>query len=113
MSLENIQKVVGFGLAVGESILEAMNQTSALAKGAVFLKLVEQVPDLIGIDYSALAMEAKSLTPDQLDQLNKYIDDNFKCDDQKKEALIEDGLSVVVDLVKLCEKAVNVWDSSK
>lgn len=110
MSLDNLKKVVSFGLSLGEAIVAASEQTSALARAAVMLHLVEDVPVLFGVDYSKIGDEVKALSPADLDELNAYIDDNFELPDAKdKEAKIEAAISVVLDLAKVAEKAVAVW----
>lgn len=101
---------MSFGLSLGEAIVAASEQTSALARAAVMLHLVEDVPVLFGVDYSKIGDEVKALSPADLDELNAYIDDNFELPDAKdKEAKIEAAISVVLDLAKVAEKAVAVW----
>lgn len=109
MSMENLKKVVGFGLTVGEVIIAAAKASGPLGKAAIMLKLLEDVPSMLGVDYGSLMAEVKALTPEQLDELNVYIDDNFDIADNGKEAMIEAAISVVIDLAKIAEKAVSVW----
>lgn len=109
MNMENLKKVVGFGLSAGEAIVSSLGQSTALGKGMVFLKLVEDLPGLVGVDYAALKEEVKGLTPEQLSDLNMFIDNNFSIDDKEKEQKIEAALSIVIDLAKLVEKAIAVW----
>lgn len=109
MDIENLKKVVGFGLSVGEAVFEASSQPTALAKAASMLHLVEDVPVLFGVDYSALGGEIKSLTPDQLTELNTFIDAQFSIPDADKESKIEAAIALVIDLARVAEKAVAMW----
>jgi len=114
MSMENLKKVVGFGLSVGEAIVAASGQPTVIAKAAIMLHLVEDVPALLGVDYAALKSEISQLTPAELDELNQYIDDNFSLPgDVAKEQAIETAVSVVIDLAKVAEKAAEMWKAKE
>lgn len=109
MSIENLKKIVGFGLAVGEAVLEASDKPTPLAKAAAMLHLLEDVPALFGVDYAALQSEVSQLSPEQLGELNQYIDDNFSIPDAAREQAIETAVSVVIDLAKVAERAAEMW----
>jgi len=109
MSMENLKKVVEFGLDVGEAIIAAAAQPTPLQKGISMLHLLEDVPTLFGVDYSALQAEAKALTPELLDELNSFIDSKFSIPDADKEAKVEAAIGIVIDLAKVAEKAVAMW----
>jgi len=107
--IENLKKVIGFGLDVGEALIAASAQPTPIQKAVSMLHLIEDVPVLFGVDYSLLQSEVKALVPAQLDELNAYIDANFAIPDTDKEAKIEAAIGVVIDLAKLAEKAVAMW----
>lgn len=111
MSIENLQKVVSFGLQLGECIVSAMGASSSIGKATAMLPLLEDVPQLMGVDYAALKAELGQLQPADLDALNAYIDANFSIPDAQKQAKIEAVLSVVIDLAKVAEKAAEMWKS--
>lgn len=108
MAIENLQKVVGFGLSFAECAMKAMAATSSIGKASAMLPLLEDVPALLGVDFAALKSELSQSTPADLDTLNKYIDANFSIPDAEKEAKIEAAIGLVIDLAKLVEKAVAV-----
>jgi len=111
MSLENVKKVVSFGLSVGEAVLSAKSMPTVLAKVVAMLHLLEDVPVLFGLDYAALTAEVEQLTPEQLDELKDFIDNDFNVPDADKEHAIEAAIGVVVDLAKVAEKAAAMWKS--
>lgn len=109
MSVENLKKVVGFGLSVGEAIIAAGEQSSPLAKAAAMLHLLEDVPMLFGVDYSALQAEVLSMESEQLSELNAFIDENFDIPDDAREKSIEGAIEVVIDMAKVAQKAADMW----
>lgn len=109
MGIENVKKIVGFGLSLGEAVVAAMGQPTPLAKAAAMLHLLEDVPALFGVDYAALKSEVSQLSPAELDELNRYIDDTFDIADDQKEHAIEGAIAIVIDLAKVVEKAADMW----
>lgn len=108
MSIENLKKVVGFGLSLGEVAVEMAAQPSFVTKVTCLVSLVHSAPILLGVDYSQIPSEIKGLNPAELDELNSYIDANFSIPGSDKEAKIEAAVSLVIDLVKVVEKAVTL-----
>lgn len=113
MSMENLKKVVSFGLEAGAAVLDASTKTGNLAKAAAMLHLAEDIPELMGVDYSQIMPEFKALDAAGLDDLNAHIETQFSIPDAEKEKKIEAAISVVIDIAKVVEKALAIWDSSK
>lgn len=109
MPIENLEKLVGFGLSMGDAILSAREQPTALMKAAALLPLLEKAPVLFGIDYEQIDDEVKGLTPDQLDSLGIFIETNFPAVGADNKERVKDAISIVVDLAKVIEKAVAIW----
>jgi hypothetical protein len=109
MGIENLEKVIGFGLAVGAALIDASGKTSSIGRAASLLHLVEDLPALFTINLSALKDEVKDLNPAELDELKAYINANFSVPDSEMELQIEGAISVVIDLAKVGENAVALW----
>lgn len=106
MGIENVQKVVGFGISLAEAIVAASGQATAVGRAVAMLHLLEDAPVLMGIDYAALRAEVSNLSPEDLDKLNTYLDANFDLPDADKEAKIEAAIGLVIDLAKVVVKAL-------
>lgn len=109
MGIENLEKVVGFAIDLGGALMAAAKESTPLGRAAAMLHLIEDAPMLMSVDYSALEAEVKALTPEELDQLNAYIDANVSLPDADKQAKVLAVVSVVIELAKVAEKAIAMW----
>lgn len=107
MSVQNLEKIVGFGLSVGKTLLNASKQATTLAKITSLIPLFEEFSSLLSVDYSQLEAEVKALSPDQLDALNAYVVANFP--DVAGKDKVESAIGIVIDLAKIAEKAAALW----
>lgn len=109
MKVENIKKAIGFGFALGETMVAASKKDSVLAKAVALLQLGDDVMDLLSIDFAALKAEFLDLSPEEMDELAAYAKLKFSLDDADKEQKIEMALDIAIELLKVAEKALGLF----
>lgn len=107
--MEMIKKAVNFGLTVGETIYGVSQQSGAFAKAKAALHILEEVPDLFGIDFNQAYAEFKAASPEQLEELKASVAPQFSIPDAEKEAKIEAAILLVIDIAAVVQKAVDLW----
>lgn len=107
--MDNLKKVVKFGLDLGEAIANAATQASALGKVSAMLHLVEDAPELMSVNWGNLNTEFQGLTPEEMDLLKEFVNENFDIADDQLEAKIKASVEVVVDLGKVFQGAFKIW----
>lgn len=112
MGVQNLEKVVSFGLSIGDALISANEQTTIVAKIASLIPILEDVSSLFTIDYVQLESELKGLSPEALDALALYIDKNFPAVKADSKVKVEAAIQIVIDLAKVAEQAVGLWKQS-
>ena len=107
--MENLKKLIGFGISVGEAVADAAHQPSTIAKITALLHLFEDAPALFDVDYSQLADEVKALTPEQLKELNTFVDEEFDIPDEEAEKFVELAVSIVIDIAGIVKKIMSIY----
>jgi hypothetical protein len=109
IGIDNLKKIVGFGLALGETVIKASSEGSPLKKAAAMLDIMDDLPALFGIDYQKALDEAKDLSADELKEIGDYIADDFDIPDDQLEAKVEESIKVALEFVAVLQRAAGLW----
>jgi hypothetical protein len=106
---EAIQKIVFFGLALGEAIEHATQRESHLAKAACLLEVIDETLDLLSIDRSELEYEFDNLSQADMDELMAVSKERFDLGDDALEAKIERTFDYALTIINSFHGLYKVW----
>lgn len=105
--IENLKKIISVPVEVGNVIPEVVKATGMVGKVRAMGSLIDEIMDLVGVDYSLLKKEMADLDEKEKQALLDHAKAKYDIPDDDLEEIVEECFDLAVCQVELGVDMVN------
>lgn len=106
--IHELKKVLFFAVESGNVADRLQSEKGWIGKAAAALPLADEFIGLISLDPKKVMLEMKDLSAAEKDELLSLVAEKYNIKDEQKEALVEEGLALVAEMVE-CAAAMHKY----
>lgn len=107
LGIENVTKCVHLAVELG-NVADKIGRTKGAGKYGHLLLLMDEVTALGSVDFKQVMPEIKDLDAVEKATLLQSVKEKFDIVDDKLEAVIEEGLAILVDASALVQRSIDL-----
>ncbi len=104
--VEEITKLVDAVVEGGNVFEKLKSQKTWIGKAMSLLPMIDELSALISLKFEEIPLELKDLSEEERSQLLAHVKEKYDVEDDKSEAMVEEGLTLINNLATFVFEAI-------